>query len=233
MQLSSNKLSGSLDPRFGNFSKLEVLDISSNEVTSLPKEFKNLSNLRKLNVAKNKIREIPGLAISNMKNLEELEASENQLDVVFSGLNGQTVTLSALKRLDVRQNKLRTFDESRDATVFHPVIKLPKLKELLASLNRIESFGPLFHNTLELEILDIGDNKLAEIPEGLIALKGLKRLDLSNNDLKILPAELGMLKSLDFLGWEGNPLRNAPKGPKSTAALLKTLRDRLTTVGKY
>ncbi|CAG8509271.1 6453_t:CDS:2 [Diversispora eburnea] len=230
LQLASNNLSGTMDPCFGNFSKLELLDISSNEITGLPKELKNLTNLRKLNIAKNKIKEIPGFALSNMKNLEELEASENQLNIVFSGLNGQTIFLPALKRLDVRQNKLRVFDESQDSTVFHPMVKLPKLKELLISLNRIESFGPLFHNTLELEILDIGDNNLKEIPEGLIALKGLKRLDLSNNDLKILPAELGMLKTLDFLGWEGNPLRNAPKGLKSTAALLKTLRDRLTTV---
>ncbi|CAG8732651.1 9008_t:CDS:2, partial [Acaulospora morrowiae] len=230
LQLASNNLSGILDSSFGNLVRLELLDVSSNEITGLPREIEKLTNLRKLNISKNKLKEIPGMAISEMKNLEELEASENQLEVVFTGLEGQTVTLPSLKRLNVRQNRLKALDDSLNATIFHPAIKLPKIKELLASLNRIESFGPLFHTTPVLEILDIGDNKLSEVPEGLIALKGLKRLDLSNNDLKLLPAELGMLTSLDFLGWEGNPLKNAPKGPKSTAALLKTLRDRLTTV---
>jgi Leucine-rich repeat (LRR) protein len=134
--------------------------------------------------------------------------------------------------LDVRQNKLRVLDESQDSTIFHPSVKLPKLKELLVSFNKIESFGPLLHTTPDLEVLDMGGNKFSEIPEGLVALKHLKRLDLSNNALKLLPAEMGLM-TLDVLAWEGNPLKNAPKGPKSTTALLKTLKDRLTTVGKF
>ncbi|KAF0408251.1 L domain-like protein [Gigaspora margarita] len=230
LQLSSNKLTGVLDSSFGNLSRLEILDISSNEITGLPKEIENLKNLRKLNLAKNKLKEIPGLAISGMKNLEELEISENKLEIIFTGLDGQTVELHSLKRLDIRQNRLKTLDESTNATIFHPTIKLPKLKEFLASLNLFETFGPLLHTTPDLEILDIGDNKFHELPEGLLTLKSLKRLDLSNNDLKVLPAELGMLTALDFLGFDGNPIRNAPKGPKSTAAVLKSLRDRLTTV---
>ncbi|CAG8690148.1 6483_t:CDS:2, partial [Dentiscutata heterogama] len=230
LQLSSNKLTGVLDSSFGNLSKLEILDISSNEITGLPKEIENLKNLRKLNLAKNKLKEIPGLAISGMRNLEELEISENKLEIVFIGLDGQTVELHSLKRLDIRQNRLKALDESQNATIFHPTIKLPKLKEFLTSLNLFETFGPLLHTTPDLEILDIGDNKFRELPEGLLSLKSLKRLDLSNNDFKVLPAELGMLTTLDFLGWEGNPIRNAPKGSKSTAAVLKLLRDRLTTV---
>ncbi|CAG8773311.1 26565_t:CDS:2, partial [Racocetra persica] len=230
LQLSSNKLTGVLDSSFGNLSKLELLDISSNEITGLPKEIENLKNLRKLSLAKNKLTEIPGMAISGMRNLEELEISENKLQIVFTGLDGQTVELLSLKRLDIRQNRLIALDESQNATMFHPTIKLPKLKEFLASLNLFETFGPLLHTTPDLEILDIGDNKFHELPEGLITLKSLKRLDLRNNDLKVLPAELGMLTALDFLGWEGNPIRNAPKGPKSTAAVLKSLKDRLTTV---
>ncbi|CAG8542096.1 13118_t:CDS:2 [Funneliformis mosseae] len=230
LQLASNNLSGVLDPTFGNLSKLEILDISQNEITGLPQEISNLKNLRKLFLAKNKLRELPGVALTRMTYLEELEASENLLEIVFKDLNGQEINLQSLKRLDVRQNKLKALDESHDATIFHPSVKLPKLKELLISLNQIKSLGPLLHTTSNLEILDIGDNKLSEIPEGLIALKYLKRLDISNNELKHLPAELGLLSTLDVLVWEGNPLRNAPKGPKSTANLLKTLKDRLITV---
>ncbi|RIA95975.1 hypothetical protein C1645_872360 [Glomus cerebriforme] len=229
LQIASNNLSDVLDSAFGNLSKLEILDISQNKITGLPIEISNLKNLRKLNLSKNQLKEIPGLALSGMTYLEELEVSENQLEIVFKDLDGQTVILPSLTRLNARQNKIKALDESQDASIFHPTIKLPKLKELLVSLNRIESFGPLLHTTPNLEILDMGDNKFTEIPEGLIALKNIKRLDLSNNALKYLPAELGLL-NLDVLAWEGNPLKNAPKGPKSTAALLKTLKDRLTTV---
>ncbi|CAI2171496.1 9862_t:CDS:2 [Funneliformis geosporum] len=230
LQLASNNLSGVLDSTFGNLSKLEILDISQNEITGLPQEISNLKNLRKLFLAKNQLRELPGIALTGMTYLEELEASENQLDIVFKDLDGQAVNLKSLKRLDVRQNKLKALDESHDATIFHPSVKLPKLKELLISLNQIKSLGPLLHTTPNLEILDVGDNKLSEIPEGLVALKCLKRLDIGNNELKHLPAELGLLSTLDVLVWEGNPLRNAPRGPKSTANLLKTLKDRLVTV---
>ncbi|CAB5391138.1 uncharacterized protein OCT59_006207 [Rhizophagus irregularis] len=229
LQISSNNLSGVLDPTFGNLSKLETLDISQNGITGLPLEISNLKNLRKLNLSKNKLKEIPGAALNGMTYLEELEIGENQLEIVFKDLDGQTVNLSSLTRLNVRQNKLRALDESQDSTIFHPSVKFPKLKELLVSLNRIESFGPLLHTTPNLEILDMGDNKFSEIPEGLVALKHLKRLDLGNNSLKLLPAELGLL-SLDVLVWEGNPLKNVSKGLKSTAALLKSLKDKVTTV---
>ncbi|CAG8556254.1 13187_t:CDS:10 [Ambispora gerdemannii] len=230
LQISSNKLSGTLDSSFGNLSKLELLDISFNEITGLPEEIQNCKKLRKLILKKNKLKEIPGLALSGMSRLEELEVNENQLEKIFGGLDGTPVNLPYLKRLDLRQNRLEALDEEQEATLFKPSISLPALKELLISFNRIESLGPLLHTTTKLEILDIADNKFKEIPEGLTALKMLKRLDLGNNGLRVLPAELGLLTSLDLLVWEGNPLRNAPKGSKSTTALLKTLRDRLSLV---
>lgn len=98
LQISSNNLSGVLDPTFGNLSKLETLDISQNGITGLPLEISNLKNLRKLNLSKNKLKEIPGAALNGMTYLEELEIGENQLEIVFKDLDGQTVNLSSLTR---------------------------------------------------------------------------------------------------------------------------------------
>nr|CAG8554654.1 3572_t:CDS:2 [Entrophospora candida] len=177
--------------------------------------------------------DIPSETFFGMNQLEEIEASENQLEIIFLGLNeNQTITLPSLIRLDARQNKLKSIvHESKDSTIFNPSIKLPKLKELLLSFNQMDSLGLLLHSTIELEILDIANNKFNDIPEGLLSLKNLKRLDIRNNQLRILAPELGTLISLDVLLWDGNPLRNIPKGQKSTAALLKSLRAKLSTFG--
>ena len=233
LQLASNGLSGTLDSSFGNLTKLELLDISSNEISCLPGEFKNLKNLRKLFLRKNKLKALPGSALVGMARLEELEASENQIEIIFQEVvDEQPVQLSSLKRLDLRNNRLVALDKSKDATMFKPALSIPKLKELLISSNRLNSLGPLLHTTPELEILDISENLFEELPDGLIAIKQLKRLDLGNNALRELAPELGMMTSLDVLSWEGNPLRSAPRGSKSTVALLQSLRDRLPTTGK-
>jgi Leucine-rich repeat (LRR) protein len=98
LQIASNNLTDVLDPAFGNLSKLELLDISQNEINGLPLEISNLKNLRKLNLSKNKLKEIPGVALNGMTYLEELEISENQLEIVFKDLDGQTVNLPSLTR---------------------------------------------------------------------------------------------------------------------------------------
>ncbi|CAJ0871067.1 17685_t:CDS:2 [Entrophospora sp. SA101] len=221
-----------LDVKLSELKSLATLNLSTNKFTELPNCIYELSSLVELMISSNQLTGTLDKSFGNLKKLE-IEASENQLEIIFLGLNeNQTITLPSLIRLDARQNKLKSIvHESKDSTIFNPSIKLPKLKELLLSFNQMDSLGLLLHSTIELEILDIANNKFNDIPEGLLSLKNLKRLDIRNNQLRILAPELGTLISLDVLLWDGNPLRNIPKGQKSTAALLKSLRAKLSTFG--
>lgn len=59
-----------------------------------------------------------------------------------------------------------------------------------------DNFGQKLSN---LEILDISNNKLVELPESIYMLLKLKGLGIHNNKLVCLPIGLANLKSLEIL----------------------------------
>lgn len=65
----------------------------------------------------------------------------------------------------------------------------------------------LKENSSELDFSDMG---LAEIPEEVFRLNGLKNLNLSRNKLKSIPTELFLLKNLETLELAGNPVSELP-----------------------
>ncbi|XP_017980552.1 PREDICTED: plant intracellular Ras-group-related LRR protein 6 [Theobroma cacao] len=82
----------------------------------------------------------------------------------------------------------------------------------------------------QLQILDLGQNSLQSIPEGLNSLTSLTELDLSDNNISALPPELGLLEpSLQVLRLDGNPLRSIRRAilDKGTKAVLKYLKDKI------
>ncbi len=59
-----------------------------------------------------------------------------------------------------------------------------------------------------LEILDLSNNFLSELPEDIDKLKNLKILFLSNNNFKKVPSELKNLQNLYMLGFKANEIKN-------------------------
>src|SRR6266446_5306061 len=57
-----------------------------------------------------------------------------------------------------------------------------------------------------LQVLELRNNRLTEIPEALGRLGNLKYLDLSNNQIATLPHSLINLNKLQHLDVRGNPL---------------------------
>ena len=58
-----------------------------------------------------------------------------------------------------------------------------------------------------LEILDIGNNKITQIPVAFVHfLSSLSDLSVSNNEIRKLPPLLGYRKSIQKLAIDGNPL---------------------------
>lgn len=109
---------------FLQLSSLETLDLSNNEIHTIqPNSFSANQNLVKLTLNYNKLKNIHNVFNNNLKKLEILELTNNYLQVI----DGHIFKLSALRKLDLRQNRL---------TSIHLEFKfLPNVEKLLLSGN--------------------------------------------------------------------------------------------------
>lgn len=94
------------------------------------------------------------------------------------------------------------------------IMKLPKLEVLDLGSNRINQLPPAVSDLAgTLRELWLGNNKLfftAPLTPNLGQLRLLQKLDLSNNQLEELPTELGQLERLQYLDISNNGLQVFP-----------------------
>ena len=76
-------------------------------------------------------------------------------------------------------------------------------------MNRITDIRELCRKEFEnLEVLDIGNNKIREMPTALVFyLANLTMLAMVNNDVTSMPAWIGFHKRISTLQIDGNPLK--------------------------
>ncbi|KAJ1327119.1 hypothetical protein BSLG_010466 [Batrachochytrium salamandrivorans] len=201
----------------GNLSRLSVLDLSDNNLTELPPSMASLSSLLKLNISKNKLTNLGAVDINGFIHLTELNAGYNTISS-FVAPNVSAISLPKLKIFDLKNNRMGLLDV---------ILDCPELCDLCLSFNQITSIAAgVFSNLVELQILDLRDNALSEVPIDVLQLAQLKRLDLTNNSIRLLQPQLGLLKNLSMLLVSGNPIRGLP-ATESTAKLLMYLQTRI------
>jgi Leucine-rich repeat (LRR) protein len=76
LNVSGNKLTGSLPSQLGNLKKLKFLDASNNQYTGIPAEIGQLSDLETANFSYNAITGLP-LEIGNLKKLKTIDLTSN------------------------------------------------------------------------------------------------------------------------------------------------------------
>ncbi|HAQ71058.1 MAG TPA: hypothetical protein DCR48_08810 [Flavobacteriales bacterium] len=97
LDLSNNKLEGSLQAEVRFLQNLKVLDLSNNKFTGVPAEIGQLKNLEVLNLSNNQLTGLP-YELGNLSSLKVLNLKGNayasaDLDIIKQSLNASTVVL--------------------------------------------------------------------------------------------------------------------------------------------
>lgn len=180
-----------------SFSKLKYLDISCNDLESVP-EWLLQNPLKFLNLGANKLSQIPDL--SGLP-LEILKLHKNALRVLPS-IGNQIKSLNLyLNQMDeipkVVENLLHlevfSFGVSKIKSLFD-FTKTPHLRWLTLTVNQLEVLPESICSLSKLEGLQLAKNKLKYLPDNIGAMKNLKALTLYSNQISELPESFYKLK---------------------------------------
>ncbi|GMM37454.1 hypothetical protein DASC09_047790 [Saccharomycopsis crataegensis] len=224
LNFSRNAITNAHEQDFSGFQNLEVLDVSFNEISTMP-VLEHMRNLREVNLSNNSIEMVEN--IGYLPQLSKLSFSTNSITVCkpLIGLeNLQTIVMRSNKLMDTRWayrcNNLRKLILAENQLGTFPEITHWKyLAHLDLTRNEIKSveinghfenltFLCLSGNIIStiklsrfnnLHNLDIGNNKLTSM-RGLLELKSLRTLSVERNSLKEIPklTRFTKLSSLDF-----------------------------------
>jgi internalin A len=158
LDLSKNQLT-SLPTEIGELKDLTELYLSRNQLTSLPAEIAELKNLTKLYLLGNQLTSLPA-EIAELKNLTVLDLSDNQL----TSVPVEIVGLKNLTELDLSRNQLT---------------RLPTEIEKLKDLTWLDLSG----NPLEFPPLDIANRGIEAIRSYFKSMEGKKQ---ALNEVKVL-----------------------------------------------
>ena len=175
----------------------ESLDLSSQELESLPSEIGQLLNLTRLELYDNKLTNLPP-EIGQLTNLIEFGLSSNKL----TSLPPEISQLIKLKTLNLSSNQLSSLPSE--------IGQLIELKELNLSNNKLSSLPSEIGQLINLITLDLDYNELTNLPATIGQLSKIVTLRLSSNQLTILPKGIGQLSNLETLDLGSNKLDNLP-----------------------
>ncbi|KAJ5142971.1 Leucine-rich repeat typical subtype [Penicillium bovifimosum] len=215
LRLANNQLQGELTAAIGRLRNLEFLDLRGNALTQLPEKFVDLTSLRTLDVSENRFTSLP-FEIFNGLSLKTLNAQKNRLEgtLIPASVKGW----ETLQSLNVANNAVVVFS-ANDA------LHLPNLHTLLIGVNRITHL-PCVSSWQSLLTLSAEENKIAELPQGFVELKSIKKADFTGNDLTRLDDKIGFMESLTSFRIPNNPLRERRLLNMDTEDIKREMRSR-------
>nr|XP_061819726.1 leucine-rich repeat serine/threonine-protein kinase 1 isoform X2 [Nerophis lumbriciformis] len=192
----------------GDSSRLRQVNLSQNQLSTLPESLLHLTHIQKLSAAKNQLVSLFDVPDSTnwigLRKLEELDVSDNRLSALPVAVMH---ALKSLRFLNVCHNKLSSFPEPWSCP----------LKHCKASSNRMESLPDnisIFWKS-HLQDVDFSDNCLKELPSYIFELEALVSLRLGGNAITTLPVPskwtCSQLRTLDL---SKNHLGRSEEAPK-------------------
>ncbi|KAF2111825.1 hypothetical protein BDV96DRAFT_465338, partial [Lophiotrema nucula] len=214
LRLGENKLEGAIPASLGRLTQLEVLELQSNRLSSLPSEIRELVRLRTLNISDNSLSQVPSELFTSVP-IVELIATKNK----FKGPIFDVDTVPHLQSLQLSNTSLTSLCASG-------TVLLPALKTLDLSTNRLSSL-PDISSWTNLTTLLVGENKLTSFPEGFVSLRQLRTADFTANDITKLDAKIALMENLENLTIAANPLRERKFLTMDTSDLKRDLLSRM------
>ena len=126
---------------------------------------------------------------SNQITLRTLPGSIQDLDLTHLSLTGNRITtlphwISKLTNLEEIWMRGNKIENMDE------LAPLKKLRVIQLGINKIQEIPAFIENLSSLEILELEENKLREIPTGLTKLTKLRQLRLNNNYISKIPHDL-------------------------------------------
>jgi len=196
LDLSLNNIT-TIPPFIADLSELKALQLGNNKLEEVPDEVGGLRSLGKLVLCHNAIRSLPD-TIGLLTSLGELDISYNHL----VHLPHTFCLLESMSVLDLSHNALSTLPDM--------IGELRSLRSLKVSNNRLTALPTSIAHLRSLEDLEAASNQLATIPSGLDGMIALKRLDLKENRIAVFPP-LPPSPSLADVSLGFNRIRHLPK----------------------
>lgn len=167
---SNNLIKGNIPSGLCSLTNMGRLDLSNNQIETLPKEIGNLINLGTLNMSNNNLRVIPDGAIY-LNKLTSFSASNNQIEYI----NKDFGQFPYLEQIDLSNNQLTFIPEELG--------NCPELYDIRFNSNKIVKIPDSFVNLRKYVDVYFQDNEMqGQIPEKLITFSNFDRyINLYNN----------------------------------------------------
>lgn len=146
---------------------LEILDLSGNNLSSLPARFAEFRRLKILFLSFNRFTELPAV-ISRCSSLSMLGMRTNAIQHI-----GEDSLPRGLRWLILTDNQIHSLPRSLST--------LQNLQKLMLAGNRIEQLPDEMQHCRSLELVRLSANHLSDIPEWLLQLPRLAWLALAGN----------------------------------------------------
>nr|CAD7425695.1 unnamed protein product [Timema monikensis] len=209
---------------FMHLTDLLFLDLSNNNLETLPPQTRRLANLQTLVLNCNPLGHFQLRQLPSLMNLETLHMRDTQR--TLSNIPGNLDSLTNLTDLDLSLNALPKVPEALYA--------LTNLRRLNLNDNEITELSQAIDQWQHLETLKLCRNKLTALPASLCKLMSLRRLYVNDNllDFEGIPSGIGKLCSLEIFSAAHNQLEMIPEGLCRCGSLKKLIltANRLITL---
>lgn len=192
---SVNELIGKNVSKISAAINLQLINLSNNSITTIPKEWANLVNMYILVSKKNPIQYLDPTFVAE-NNLLYLELCDTKLD----SLPREIELFNKLELLRIINN---TSDTLR---ISDSIKRIVSLKEIVIADANLYNFPSFICRSKYLGSVSLINCKIDSIPEEVQWMESLKVLNLEGNNLKEVPGWIRHCKNLEVLILKNNKI---------------------------